>query len=225
MKTLTLFHGSDHIVNTPIYGYGKRTNDYGQGFYCTEDADLAREWSVEENRDGFLNEYSLNTTTLRILDLTSPDFSVLQWITLLLRNRTFDLFSDFGSTAREYLLNHFSIDTSPYDIICGYRADDSYFTYAQNFLNNVISVQTLARALKLGNLGTQIVLVSEKAFGKITFQNAESVNSQIWYPQKEERDKSARATYKQIRESGTFMDDVFLLDIIRGKLEASDVRI
>lgn len=225
MKTLTLFHGSDHIVNAPVHGYGKKTNDYGQGFYCTEDADLAREWSVEENRDGFLNKYNLSTISLRILDLSSPDFSVLHWITLLLRNRTFDLFSDFGNAAKEYLLNHFSIDTSPYDIIRGYRADDSYFTYAQNFLNNVISVQTLSRALKLGNLGIQTVLISKRAFNKITFENAESVNSQIWYPQKEERDKNARADYKQLRESQTFMDDVFLLDIIRGKMEASDVRI
>ena len=46
-----LFHGSDHIIETPIYGVGKKHNDYGQGFYCTEDIALAKEWAVSEEKD------------------------------------------------------------------------------------------------------------------------------------------------------------------------------
>ena len=30
-----------------------------------------------------------------------------------------------------------------YDVIIGYRADDSYFAFAQDFLNNAISLNTL----------------------------------------------------------------------------------
>ena len=32
----TIYHGSDHIIEKPQYGYGKPYNDYGVGFYCTE---------------------------------------------------------------------------------------------------------------------------------------------------------------------------------------------
>lgn len=33
----TIYHGSTDIVKIPKYGYGKENNDYGIGFYCTED--------------------------------------------------------------------------------------------------------------------------------------------------------------------------------------------
>ena len=61
-----LFHGSDHIIETPIYGVGKKHNDYGQGFYCTEDIALAKEWAVSEEKDGYVNEYEIETNGLHI---------------------------------------------------------------------------------------------------------------------------------------------------------------
>lgn len=33
---LTIYHGSKDKIVQPIYGLGKNYNDYGQGFYCTE---------------------------------------------------------------------------------------------------------------------------------------------------------------------------------------------
>ncbi|HQB77113.1 MAG TPA: efflux RND transporter permease subunit, partial [Tenuifilaceae bacterium] len=38
-----IFHGSDHIIEKPIFGQGKPYNDYGLGFYCTESIDMAKE--------------------------------------------------------------------------------------------------------------------------------------------------------------------------------------
>ena len=38
---ITLYHGSDHIVEKPVFGEGKSYNDYGRGFYCTEHVELA----------------------------------------------------------------------------------------------------------------------------------------------------------------------------------------
>ena len=48
---MTLYHGSPTIVRKPLFGFGKPYNDYGQGFYCTKSLDLAKEWSVDEDRD------------------------------------------------------------------------------------------------------------------------------------------------------------------------------
>ena len=36
-----LYHGSQVIVEKPEYGKGARNNDYGKGFYCTEEIELA----------------------------------------------------------------------------------------------------------------------------------------------------------------------------------------
>ena len=37
-----IYHGSDHIITQPRFGVGKPYNDYGVGFYCTEDPDMAK---------------------------------------------------------------------------------------------------------------------------------------------------------------------------------------
>lgn len=42
MENVTIYHGSPNIV-TPVFGEGKDYNDYGQGFYCTENLELAKE--------------------------------------------------------------------------------------------------------------------------------------------------------------------------------------
>ena len=39
-----IYHGSDHILSKPKFGYGKTYNDYGVGFYCTENPNMAKEW-------------------------------------------------------------------------------------------------------------------------------------------------------------------------------------
>ena len=38
-----LYHGSDHIITNPEYGHGSYANDYGRGFYCTENIELAKQ--------------------------------------------------------------------------------------------------------------------------------------------------------------------------------------
>ena len=67
------------------------------------------------------------------------------------------------------MINNFSLPLNDYDIIIGYRADDSYFSFVEAFLNNTISYQRLSEALRLGNLGTQIAIKSKKAFNQLTF--------------------------------------------------------
>ena len=45
-KLITIYHGSEQIINEPTFGKGKTNNDFGIGFYCTENEDLAKEWAV-----------------------------------------------------------------------------------------------------------------------------------------------------------------------------------
>ena len=60
-KIITLFHGSEKVIEAPSFGEGKRNNDFGLGFYCTETENLAKEWAVSSLRDGFCNRYTLDT--------------------------------------------------------------------------------------------------------------------------------------------------------------------
>mgnify|MGYP002238404656 CR=1 FL=1 len=65
---------------------------------------------------------------------------------------------------KKYIKEHFLIDITPYDIIVGYRADDSYFSFAQDFVSGVISLEKLSEAMRLGKLGEQIVLKKSESF-------------------------------------------------------------
>ena len=42
-QKITLYHGSEQLVETPAFGFGKKNNDFGLGFYCTESEELAKE--------------------------------------------------------------------------------------------------------------------------------------------------------------------------------------
>lgn len=68
-----------------------------------------------------------------------------------------------------YLLDNCLIDISPYDVIRGYRADDSYFSFARQFVSGMISLRQLQRIMRLGDLGIQYALMSECAFSAIRF--------------------------------------------------------
>ena len=88
-----LFHGSDHVVDHPFRGGGKSHNDYGSGFYCTPDMELAREWACSSgSTSAFVNHYSLEpNTSLTVANLSAPPYHVLNWLAVLLKNRHFDI--------------------------------------------------------------------------------------------------------------------------------------
>ena len=194
-----LYHGSPSIVRKPIFGFGKPYNDYGLGFYCTETLDLAKEWSVDEGRDGFANAYSFETKGLNVLNLEGGDYCILHWMSVLLSHREFELDTDLAAEAREYILSKFPVDTSDADVITGYRADDSYFTFARNFLNGAITLAKLSESMRLGKLGLQFMVRSERAFGRLKFVEAIPTSADEWYPLKKGRDDEARRSYRAVR--------------------------
>ena len=114
-----LYHGSTSIIERPIFGEGNPHNDYGQGFYCTESLELAKEWACNDIKGGFANQYSLVTDGLKILDLSEIDFSILHWLALLTCYRTFRLTSNIAKEGKKYLHANFLPDISTYDLIVG----------------------------------------------------------------------------------------------------------
>ena len=88
-----IYHGSDHIIEQPKFSYGKPYNDYGIGFYCTENPDMAKEWGGGLDYNGYANQYQINCDGLSILDLHTSEYTLLHWLTILLENREFDTVS------------------------------------------------------------------------------------------------------------------------------------
>ena len=184
----TVYHGSDHIIERPKYGYGKIYNDYGVGFYCTENQNMAKEWGVSADKNGYANRYEIECDGLKVLNLNMRDYTMLHWLTILLENREFDASTPLAAEAKEYLLQNFHLDYEKADIIIGYRADDSYFSFAADFINGAISYRQLSNAMRLGKLGQQFVLKSRRAFERLEFTGYEIASVQEWYKRKASRD-------------------------------------
>ena len=224
MSKLIIYHGSTNIIEKPFYHGGKSTNDYGFGFYCTESLELAKEWSCSNNENnGFANKYSLDLDGLKILNLMDQKYSILNWIAILLNFRSFDLITPLAKEAKKYLIENFYIDVNQYDVIIGYRADDSYFSFAKDFVNNVISIRKLEKAMKLGHLGQQVVIVSKKAYERLCFEGFEVADTKEYYIKRKTKDEKAREEYyKETKNSKIVVNDLFILHIIRRGLKDGD---
>lgn len=222
-KLITIYHGSKQVVEVPTFGMGKKNNDFGLGFYCTESDDLAKEWAVSSLHNGFSNRYTLDTEYMKVLNLNSPDYTILNWIAVLVEHRLFSIKTPVARRAKRYLIDNFAVNVNAFDLITGYRADDSYFDYAESFLNNGISVEQLARAMRLGKLGEQIVIKSQFAFSRLQFQGFDVAEKEQYYVLRKARDDEANQMYLDMLEEES--DGLYIQDIMRGGIQNDDPRI
>jgi len=226
MSEIILYHGSSKIIEYPEHGKGNNRNDYGLGFYCTLDIELAKEWACSTMTGGFVNTYSIDAATLNVLNLSDPEYSLLDWLAVLVNNRVFSIDAPIVSESMEYLSEHFLLRIDIFDAINGYRADDSYFTFAADFLSNTISLRQLSRAMRLGALGEQFVLKSRKAFDTLNFIRSEPADGVIYFAKRRDRDKQAWDQYLgRERRSARQRDDIFMLDILREEMKRGDARL
>ena len=222
----TLYHGSEFVIKSPQFGVGRLDNDYGRGFYCTEKIDLAKEWAVADLHDGHANRYTIDMEGLNVIDLDNQRrYTPLHWLAVLLENREFDLEYGIGVEVKKYILENFKVDYSAADVMTGFRADDSYFTFARDFLTGVISYSQLVRALRLGKLGTQIVIKSEKAFSRLCFEGEESALRSDWLSRKQERDQAARSAYFDSRRNPVSRGELMAFQIWQEGVKSDDPRL
>ena len=224
MSKRILYHGSPDIIEKPVFGKGKPYNDYGRGFYCTEHIELAKEWACTEGVDGYANRYEIDTRGLSVLDLSSDDYTILNWLALLMQHRQGRLSAPVAKQGRDYLLQNFLPDFEKYDAIIGYRADDSYFSFARAFVSNTISLKQLGNAMRLGKLGEQFVLKSPKAFDAIRFLGYTVADNAVYYAKRKVRDDEARAAYAKELEAAD-IDGIFMQDILREEMKPDDPRL
>lgn len=227
----TIYHGSNQIIRSPRFGSGDPNNDFGLGFYCTNNKDLAGEWAVRRNRNGFVNKYSINDTGLRIIDLGSPRYNILHWISILTNFREFDTTSSRFYQGKEYIRSVFSVDYQNCDCIIGLRADDSNFAIAQDFLCGRITYGQLKKVVKTDNAGRQFVLKSNRAFDRIVFDGYEVAWSKEYYPSGISRDRAKAGMISDIitaAKSGTSQteaDQLTITQILEEEIAPYDTRL
>ena len=211
----TIYHGSEFIIEKPEYLKGNIHNDYGLGFYCCSNKELAKEWAAKRSGNGFVNCNSIRDDRLKILDLTTPPYNnVLYWVALLMHNRLIstDLQNNYPKELK-YLEEKYLLDISLYDVVIGYRADDSYFRFPEAFVRSEITLESLNKIFAAGDLGKQYVLISKRAFELLHFNNYEEVfetSKDNYYKRKSGADK----VFTDLLNSDRYSKNVRLRDLI-----------
>ena len=231
----TIYHGSLKIVRTPRFGTGPSNNDYGLGFYCTDNHGLAGEWAAGMNSDGFINTYTIETDGLRVINLNSPEYCILHWLAVLLSFREFDADTSAAYQAKEYIRSAFGEDYQNSDCIIGFRADNCNFWFAQSFLSGDLSYRELNKAIRLSDTGRQFVLKSNRAFDRILFNGYSIAGSSDFYPAAMARERKAIKAFISGRgQSGKTAvgsgvshssEDIFISDIVSERIRPYDSRL
>lgn len=210
-KEVLLYHGSKELNLVPKFGIGKPNNDYGRGFYTTPDKELGREWAYSGYSKGsghYLYTYKINLNGLKILDFTK--LSTTNWLAELMANR---IVEDADS---QMFLKHYKLDTRAYDIIIGYRADDSYFDLVKRFVNNKISYEQVERGIRAGNLGLQVFVKSQEAFNRLKSVSREDVDIK-YLARYKKRDNQAREEFIRLTREDAIRGTLYT-DILRRHL-------
>ena len=208
---LILYHGSPNKEIIPTYGLGNDRHDYGKGFYLTESPELASEWSVcnPTERNGWVHKFMLDTSELNILDFQK--FDILCWLAELMKHRDADAGRRYKVLAPRFI-EKYQISTEGYDVIKGWRANASYFYIAKCFVRDEIELDILPDLLKLGDLGIQYCLKTEKAFQclKEDYSALREIEYSKVNPQYAQRDRTAReAMYDLINSEENRIENVF----------------
>lgn len=220
----TIYHGSSQILRSPRFGSGTAANDYGLGFYCTDNPSLADEWAVGRNANGFANRYLIETDGLRIINLNSAEYCILHWLAVLLSFREFDAGSSAVYQAKDYIRTAFSVDYQNCDCMIGFRADNSNFLFAQSFLDGEISYRQFNDAVRLNDTGRQFVLKSNRAFDRMLFDGYSIAWSRDAYPAAVTRDRISMERFDAIRER-TSDRDLYISDILEQRIDQYDTRL
>lgn len=217
MDRIILYHGSERIIEKPLFGKKSYNSDYGDAFYCTTELYSAKEWANKRTTNGVVNKYSFDGRGLKILDLTDlSKWSPLHWFAILIHNRELEpSFIADHPRELEYLEKYYNeLCVEEYDVIIGYRADDSYFTFPLYVINGDIRLERIESVIKLGFLGKQVAIVSKKAFGRLSFVKHLSVEP-IYYEKYQNRVNSAKSKLLEIVRDERYKTGTRLNELVR----------
>lgn len=200
IESLVLYHGSPNNILTPKYGLGMDKHDYGKGLYLTPNMELAKEWAVCGDNEGYLYRIDIDVSGLEIFDFTKE--SPLSWLAELMSHRDADSSVRYKRFAPIFI-KKYKKDTSGYDIIRGVRADSSYFSIAKRFVRDEIDVSILNEALSLGDLGIQYCIKSSRAFRRLNkiYKPVYAVPREEYLAKYNRRDSRARDDLRNLIKS------------------------
>ena len=151
--SITIYHGSNVVVNNPqiiVSGFYK---DFGFGFYCTNIGKQAKKWALSKRGNSIVSVFDYQPAE----DLKILSFPVMtdEWL-------------DFVVACRRGTKHD-------YDIVEGPMADDQIWDYVEDFMEGNITREAFWVLAKFKYPTHQIVFCTQKSLESITFKDSFSL--------------------------------------------------
>jgi hypothetical protein len=152
--SITLYHGSNQIVDEPEIRIARYNKDFYYGFYCTLIKEQAIKWATRYQSTGYLNEYSYTE---------NPELKIKKFETMT------EEWLDFIADCRLGKAHD-------YDIVEGPMANDTIFNYVQDFIDGNISRAAFWELAKFKKPTHQISFHTARALTTLKFEKGYEVN-------------------------------------------------
>lgn len=146
----------------------------------------------------YLYKLGLDIQSLNTLDFTT--LSIEYWLSFLLQHKSIDGLTSLVKTRQAKFINKFTTpNTLSYDLIKGYRLDNSNYKIAVDFLN-VATTKATVQAL-LDTSETLYILQSQIAFNCLSILNRTKIQLDTnFYQSYVKKDIELRRKYKKYQE-------------------------
>ena len=150
---MKLYHGSSVVVRKPLIARGRKTTDFGKGFYTTTDFEQAARWArIKRERLGHGKAV-----------VSVYDFQVLRY------QGATEKWLDFVVQNRKGVLEHH------YDLVMGPVANDRLYATITLYEKGDLSVEAAIVQLKTHVLFDQLSFHSREALKCLRFISSEEV--------------------------------------------------
>jgi len=152
-EKVTLYHGSNVVVEKPqvlVSGFYK---DFGYGFYCTILEKQARKWALTKRGDHIVSVYHYQPA-IDLKVLSFPEMTD-EWL-------------DFVVDCRRGVKHD-------YDVVEGPMADDQIWDYVEDYMEGSITREAFWILAKFKYPTHQIVFCTQKALESLTYERSISL--------------------------------------------------
>lgn len=166
---ITLFHGSNVAVPTPLVKIGREKVDFGQGFYLTKLRNQAGSWAevIAErkgrNADPILSSYSFDYDSAKSAGYKIKVFETynLEWLNYVVDCRK------GGEMQHQY------------DMVEGGIANDNVIDTVEDYENGIITADQALGQLRYKKVNHQICILNQEIADKyLSFTSSEIVKTE-----------------------------------------------
>lgn len=161
---MTLYHGSDQIIKTPVLLSSIKTLDFGQGFYTTTNKEQAIDFAVKVYARSIR---AGNIPKGKFISIYDVDYEAMQReLTILRFESVNEKWFDFIIANRRSFYAG-----KKYDVIYGPVANDTIYRTLIAFENGTLSKTETIERLKVRQLFDQMTFASEQSLTFLKFSN------------------------------------------------------